>query len=188
MSAATPALYDGVARTPAMRVEEACAWIAEDYPRRWLRLVNLCEWAGGRGWPRIRRGDLVARTPAMRVEEACAWIAEDYPRRWLRLVNLCEWAGGRGWPRIRRGDLFVLAAQQGLPISECREFRFDNNLWSVLSRYLIMFRRDLAGVIFPREADVDQVDLESMWRDHVALSTRFEAATWQEAAEEVRAA
>lgn len=132
--------------------------------------------------------DGIARTPAMRVEEACAWIADDYPHKWLRLVGLCERAAGEGLPRIRRGDLFVLAAQQGLPISECREFRFDNNLWSVLSRYLIMFRRDLAGVIFPREADVDQVDLESMWRDHVALSTRFEAATWQEAAEEVRAA
>lgn len=132
--------------------------------------------------------DGIARTPAMRVEEACAWIADDYPHKWLRLVGLCERAAGEGLPRIRRGDLFVLAAQQGLPISECREFRFDNNLWSVLSRYLLMFRRDLATVIFPRAADVDQVDLESMWRDHVALSTRFESASWQEAAEEVRAA
>ena len=132
--------------------------------------------------------DGAARTPAMRVEEACCWIADDYPRKWLRLVNLCEQAKADGLPRIRRGDLFVLASQQGLPISECMEFRMDNNLWSVLSRYLLMFRRDLAGVIFPREADVDRVDLESMWRDHVALSTRFEAATWQEAAEGVRAA
>lgn len=132
--------------------------------------------------------DGVPMTPERRVEHALAWIAGDYPRKWLRLVNLCEEAARSGWPRIRRGDLYVLASQQGLDITLCREFRMDNNLWSVLSRYLLMFRRDLTGVIFPREADVDRVDLESMWRDHVALSTRFEAATWQEAAEGVRAA
>ena len=132
--------------------------------------------------------DGVARTPGMRVEEACAWIADGYPAKWLRLVGLCERAAGEGWPRLRRGDLFVLAAQQGLPISECMEFRFDNNLWSVLSLDLLMFRRDLAAVIFPREADVDGVDLEGMWRDHVALTTRFEASSWREAAEGARVA
>lgn len=46
------------AMPPAQRVSAAAAWIAEDYPRKWLRLVNLCEWAMDQGWPRIRRGDL----------------------------------------------------------------------------------------------------------------------------------
>ena len=44
-------LYDGVQRTPIMRVEEACCWIADDYPRKWLRLVNLCEQAKADGLP-----------------------------------------------------------------------------------------------------------------------------------------
>lgn len=117
--------------------------------------------------------DGVTRTPSQRVEEACAWIADDYPRKWLKLVNLCEQAKANGWPRIRRGDLYMLAGMQGMTVSECREFRFDNNLWSVLSRYLLMFRPELACVIFPRKADVDTVDLERMWRDHVAETTLF---------------
>ena len=84
--------------------------------------------------------DGVARTPLMRVEEACAWIAEDYPKKWLRLVNLCEQAMADGWPRIRRGDLFVLATQQGMPITLCSEFRMDNNLWSEIGRASCMER------------------------------------------------
>ena len=128
--------------------------------------------------------DGVLRTPAMRVEEACAWIAEDYPKKWLRLVNLCEQAKADGWPRIRRGDLFVLATQQGMPITLCREFRFDNNLWSVLSRYLLMFRPQLATVIFPKKAEIDraETDFEDVWHDTVARNTFFPARCWQDAA------
>ena len=128
--------------------------------------------------------DGVLRTPAMRVEEACAWIAEDYPKKWLRLVDLCEWAKAQGWPRIRRGDLYVLATQKGMPITLCREFRFDNNLWSVLSRYLLMFRPELATVIFPKTAEIDRggIDFEEVWHDHVARNTFFPARCWQDAA------
>lgn len=128
--------------------------------------------------------DGVLRTPAMRVEEACAWIAEDYPKKWLRLVNLCEQAKADGWPRIRRGDLFVLATQQGMPITLCREFRFDNNLWSVLSHYLLMFRPQLATVIFPKKAEIDraEIDFEDVWHDTVARNTFFPARCWQDAA------
>lgn len=127
--------------------------------------------------------DGVPRTPLMRVEEACAWIAGDYPRKWLRLVNLCEQAKADGWPRIRRGDLFVLATQQGLPITLCMEFRFDNNLWSVLSRYLLMFRPELATVIFPNTAEVDRhgIDFENVWHGHVARNTFFPVKCWQDA-------
>lgn len=42
-------LYDGAPMTPERRVEHALAWIAEDYPRKWLRLVNLCERAAASG-------------------------------------------------------------------------------------------------------------------------------------------
>lgn len=128
--------------------------------------------------------DGVARTPLMRVEEACAWIAEDYPRKWLRLVNLCEQAKADGWPRIRRGDLYVLATQQGMPITLCREFRFDNNLWSILSRYLLMFRPELAAAIFPKATKAldEGIDFEDVWHDAVARNTFFPCRCWQDAA------
>lgn len=134
--------------------------------------------------------DGVLRTPAMRVEEACAWIADDYPRKWLRLVNLCEQAKADGWPRIRRGDLYVLATQQGMPITLCREFRFDNNLWSILSRYLLMFRPELATAIFPKvtEALDEGIDFEDMWHEHVARNTFFPCRCWQDAAKLYREA
>lgn len=127
--------------------------------------------------------DGVVRTPKQRVEEACAWIAKGYPHKWLKLVNLCEWAKDQGWKRIRRGDLFVLAGQRGMTMSECMEFRFDNNLWSVLSRYLLMFRPELASVIFPKEAAIDTVDFETMWRDTVESRTFFYADSWKKAVE-----
>lgn len=134
----------------------------------------------------IERGlyDGAAMTPDRRVEHALAWIAGDYPRKWLRLVNLCEEAARSGWPRIRRGDLYVLASQQGLDITLCREFRMDNNLWSVLSRYLLMFRPSLADAIFPRyTADLDEgIDFEALWHRDVAANTFFRAPTWEAAA------
>lgn len=115
--------------------------------------------------------DGVLRTPLMRVEEACC-------------VNLCEKAQADGLPRIRRGDLFILAQQQGMTITECMEFRFDNNLWSVLSRYLLMFRPELATVIFPNTAEIDRhgIDFENVWHDTVARNTFFPARCWQDAA------
>ncbi len=121
----------------------------------------------------------------MRVEDACGWIAEGYPGKWMRLVGLCEQAIADGWPRIRRGDLFVLAAQQGMDMTTCMEFRFDNNLWSVLSRYLLMFRPQLAAAIFPKEADIDRagIDLENAWHEHVARNTFFPVRRWQDAAD-----
>ncbi len=122
--------------------------------------------------------------PERRVEHALAWIAGDYPRKWLRLVGICEEAARSGWPRIRRGDLYVLASQQGLDITLCREFRMDNNLWSVLSRYLLMFRPALADVIFPRlTPELDEgIDFEALWHDQVARNTFFRAPTWEAAA------
>lgn len=125
--------------------------------------------------------DGAVRTPLRRVEEACCWIADGYPRKWMRLVGLCERAMAQGWPRIRRGDLFVLATQQGMTISEAMEFRFDNNLWSILSRYLLMFRPALAGAIFPKAAEVDTVDLAAVWHGSVEAATVFLADSWQDA-------
>lgn len=134
--------------------------------------------------------DGVAITPEKRVEMACMWIADDYPKKWLRLVNLCEWAKSRGIKRIRRGDLFVLASQRGMDISACEEFRFDNNLWSVLSRFLLMFRPSLADVIFPKEAAIDRagIDFERAWHSQVCANTCFPEDSWQHASEFYRSA
>lgn len=122
-------------------------------------------------------------TPERRVEHALAWIADDYPRKWLRLVGLCEQARADGCPRIMRGELFSLARSQGLGISLCEEFRMDNNLWSVLSRYLIMFRPALGEVIFPRSTpELDEgIDFEALWHRDVAANTFFRAPDWRAA-------
>lgn len=125
--------------------------------------------------------DGVTHTPLLLVEEACAWAKEDYPRKFMRLVGMCEKAKAKGLKRIKRGDLFFLAAQQGMPITLCKEFRFDNNIWSGLSRYILMFRPSLSDVICPKKADIDTVDLEKVWHERVCDSTFFYAHSWQEA-------
>lgn len=133
--------------------------------------------------------DGVATDPKMLVEMACAWAAKDYPLatgNWMRLVRLCEKAMADGWPRIRRGDLFVIAAQQGMEMSLAREFCFDNNIWSGLSRYLLMFRPKLAAVIFPRRCKtsrIDEVDFEAVWHENVNPATFFYFPTWEQAVE-----
>lgn len=133
--------------------------------------------------------DGVVRTPKQRVEEACAWIAHDYPHKWLRLVNLCEReAANPECKLISRDYLYSMALRQGLTISECEEFRMDHNLWSILSRYLLMFRPNLASVIHPRymPETVDSVDLEAMWKECVRPQTFFLADSWREAELAVR--
>ena len=124
--------------------------------------------------------------PMLRVEMACAWAAKGYGKytsRWMRLVNLRERAYSRGEPCVRRGDLYRMAQEDGLEITVCREFRFDNNLWSPLSRYLLMFRPKLARVIFPKTCDLDRagIDFARVWHEQVNAQTLFLASTWQEA-------
>ena len=133
--------------------------------------------------------DGVRTDPEMLVGMACAWAAKDYPLadgNWMRLVRLCERAMADGWKRIRRGDLFVIAAQQGMDMTLCREFCFDNNLWAPLSRYLLMFRPKLAAVIFPKRqktSRIDEVDFVAAWHEQVNPATFFYYPTWEEAVE-----
>lgn len=133
--------------------------------------------------------DGVKTDPKLLVEAACAWIGEGYARptgHWMRLVNLIDRAYNDGAQLIRRGDLFYLAQDQGFKISVCREFKFDNNLWSSLSRYLLMFRPKFARIIHPKTCDIDSVNFEQMWRRYVCSQTYFPARTWQEAVKLVR--
>lgn len=130
--------------------------------------------------------------PVLRVEMACAWAAEGYGKvtsKWMHLVRLCERARSRGEICIRRGDLYRMAQEEGLPITVCREFRFDNNLWAGLSRYLLMYRPKLASCIHPKTCDLDRagIDFARVWHDNVNAQTFFPAETWQEAVEAYKA-
>lgn len=117
-------------------------------------------------------------------EAALAWIADDYPKKWLRLVNLCEAAANRGEKCVRRGDVYRLSQEARMSITQCNEFRFDNNLWSPISRYLLMFRPSLAKVIHPRDnSPIDKagINFAEKWRELVNPETFFLFETWQEA-------
>jgi hypothetical protein len=128
--------------------------------------------------------DGVGTDPKTRVEMACMWAKQGYgtvDSRFLRLVRLCERACDRGEICIRRGDLYRMAQEEGLSVSVCREFRFDNNLWAPLSRYMLMFRPKLARCIHPKSADIDTIDLEAVWHAVVNPRTYFPAHSWKEA-------
>lgn len=137
--------------------------------------------AGTLGAPRDRAG-VMAREPAELAAYACRWIAAD-PDRWGRLLDLCEWAQathpGR---RIRRGDIWVYAQQRGMSVTLREEFRFDNSLWSVLSRYAIMCRPGLAGAIRPRLSGIDTVDLRAAWALAVGDPSCLAIDDWRKAA------
>lgn len=130
--------------------------------------------------------DGVKTDPMLLAEMACSWAKEGYGKvdsRFMRLVKLCERAIARGEKRIRRGDLYRMAQEDGLSISVCQEFRFDNNIWSALSRYLLMYRPKLAAGIHPKKADIDSVDLIKVWHDIVNPRTFFPVNSWKEAVE-----
>lgn len=128
--------------------------------------------------------DVTKLTPRQIVEQAAMWASKDYPApdcRFRRLVDLCEEAKLSGVRRLRRGDVFYLARAYGFDMSICDEFKFDNNIWSALSRYLLMYRPSLAAIIKPRKADIDHVDFRAVWSDVVGIDTRWLADSWQEA-------
>lgn len=155
-----------------------------------------------------------SQDPAVYVTEALSWIDAGWAS-WWALVNMCEKEandparivyktdanGGAvlsedGEPivdhivRIRRGDLYMLAQMHGMRISLCNEFRFDNNVWPALSRFMLMVRPKTSAVIHPayNPDGIDSLDLAKMWRDfkwsHSGRAALFfPASRWQDAAE-----
>lgn len=121
------------------------------------------------------------RDPHVLALNACRWIRAN-EGRWWRLIGLCEWfvsmSPGR---RLRRGDLWVYAQQRGMSVTLCEEFRFDNSLWSVLSRYAIMCRPHLSEAIRPRESGIDSVRLRSVWALAVGDPSCFAVDDWRQA-------
>jgi hypothetical protein len=121
------------------------------------------------------------RDPHVLVMNACRWVKAD-PERWGRLVELCEWfAAMHPGRRLRRGDLWVYAQQKGMSVTLCEEFRFDNSLWSVLSRYAIMCRPKLAAAIRPRASGVDSVHLRAVWALVVGDPSCLVLEDWRQA-------
>ena len=59
-------------------------------------------------------------------------------------------------------------------------FRRDHNLWSALSRYMVMESPALLSAIRFRETPLDEVDLAAYWRDIVG-EDRFAAESLDEA-------
>ena len=113
------------------------------------------------------------------------------PGRWVFAINdVGEYVFDKYGNRIlkhivplRRGDVFLLAQQQGMSITQCREFRFDNTLWAGLSRYMIMFKPALSLILKPTEKPngVDSVNLAHVWQQVTCSTSFFTCPRWQDA-------
>lgn len=60
---------------------------------------------------------------------------------------------------IQRDNVYTLACQNGMTVSEASEFKRDHNLWSVLSRYMVLQRPSMLAAVSFRRTPVDSVDL-----------------------------
>lgn len=155
-----------------------------------------------------------SQDPAVYVSEALSWIDANWAS-WWALVNMCEKEandparivyktdanGGAvlsedGKPivdhivRIRRGDLYLIAQMRGMRISLCRDFRFNNNTFAALSRYMLMVRPAIAKVIHPAEnpEGIDSISHAAAWRGFKwshrgRAAIHFPAERWQDAIE-----
>ncbi len=147
-------------------------------------------------------------SPSAYVAKTLSWIDGSWSSFW-KLVELCEKEAsdpnrvvckiGKDGKSVvdhivpvRRGDLYILAQMAGLSVTTCREFRFDNNIWAPLSRYVLMLRPKVSKVIHPIEKrdGIDLVDLCEMWRKHAWSHGRrahvfFACEHWQDASQMV---
>lgn len=112
------------------------------------------------------------------VAKACRWVAAN-PGTWGRLRGICRRLMAEGRV-IQRDNVYTLACQSGLDVSEASEFRRDHNLWSVLSRYMVMLSPPMLAAIGFRVSAVDDVDLVATW-EAVVGDPEFEASSLAEA-------
>lgn len=119
---------------------------------------------------------------ADKVDRACFWI-RDHPRQFKTLMHLvhCELDTGREY--VQRGEIYNLARARGMSVTDVRELRRDNNLWSSISRYMVMLTPRLARALRFRSSDIDEVDMVARWHEIVNPHTVFAADGWQMAAE-----
>lgn len=129
-------------------------------------------------------GKPTAIPPDVRVEMGCCWIRDNWTN-FKRLMLICHREVDNGNPCIQRGHIFKLAQEAGMSVSVANELRRDHNLWSVLTRYMVMLSPRLARAIGFRTATVDTVDFIKKWRKIVdkgrGTHTEFFASSWREA-------
>lgn len=81
---------------------------------------------------------------------------------------------------IQRDNVYTLARQAGMSVTEASEFKRDHNLWSVLSRYMVMLRPSMLAAVRFRVSAIDDVDLVAVWESIVGPAS-FKAASLMEA-------
>ena len=95
------------------------------------------------------------------VAKACGWVASN-PDTWAKLRRICYRLMLEGHV-IQRDNVYTLACQNGMTVSEASEFKRDHNLWSVLSRYMVLQRPSMLAAVSFRRTPVDSVDLVGTW-------------------------
>ena len=125
-----------------------------------------------------------AQGPYAIAAKACRWVRRN-PDSWVSLLALGEsyheTRPHGALVRLRRGDLYNYARQVGLSVTLSREFRFDNNMWSALSRYAIMCSPHLAEVIRPRSCELDEIPMAEVWDMCVGGPSPFAVSDWRQA-------
>lgn len=112
------------------------------------------------------------------VAKACWWVRKN-PEKWQKLKDFCGYLMEEG-DLIQRGNVYELARRYGMDVRLASEFKRDHNLWSVLTRYMVMERPMLLSAISFRETPIDQVPLVEFWRDIVG-EDEFVAGSLEEA-------
>ena len=131
--------------------------------------------------PEQRRERLQAEVDAKAqalVAKACGWVASN-PDTWAKLRRICYRLMLEGHV-IQRDNVYTLACQNGMTVSEASEFKRDHNLWSVLSRYMVLQRPSMLAAVSFRRTPVDSVDLVGTWEAIVGPAV-FAASTLTEA-------
>ena len=118
--------------------------------------------------------------PRDRVQAGCYWIRENRTN-FKRIMLICHREVDKGNPCLQRGHVYKLAQDAGMSVTVAQELKRDHNLWSVITRYMVMLRPRLARSINFRTAPVDTVDFAKEWREIVDPQTEFLARDWREA-------
>ena len=112
--------------------------------------------------------------------KACHWVRL-HPEAWQGLKALVYRLCDEG-ELVQRGALYELARRHGLDVRLASVYRRDHNLWSALSRFMVMERPSLLSAIAFRSTPLDEVDLAAYWRDIVGPD-EFVASSLSEARE-----
>lgn len=97
-------------------------------------------------------------------ERALSWVARN-PGIFRELMEIARAEYAAGTDRLRRGDVAKVARDRGLVASDDKRFRFDHNLWSALSRAMVLEDPRLAVIVRQRRSALDLVGFDAMWAE-----------------------